>query len=150
MAALSLRLFADTRPEGEKIMTREGDLYGRSMSFPPRVDANGRFAWSEGTRNVHESIKIILLTEAGERLMLPEFGAGLKRFLYEPNTVATRHLIEEQITRSLEQWEPRIQIQEVNVEADPSDDRKAIATLRYNLVATQQTESVTLHVALGG
>jgi len=131
-------------------MTEAGNIYGRGISFPPRIDANGRVAWSEGTQNIRESIKIILLTELGERLMLSEFGAGLKNFLYEPNTVETRRLIEEQITHALNQWEPRIQLQEVNVEEDTNDSQQAIATITYKLTATQQVVGVSVQVKLGG
>jgi hypothetical protein len=131
-------------------MTEAGNIYGRGISFPPRIDANGRVAWSEGTQNIRESIKIILLTELGERLMLSEFGAGLKNFLYEPNTVETRRLIEEQITHALNQWEPRIQLQEVNVEEDTNDSQQAIATITYKLTATQQVIGVSVQVKLGG
>lgn len=131
-------------------MTEAGNIYGRGISFPPRIDANGRVAWSEGTQNIRESIKIILLTELGERLMLSEFGAGLKKFLYEPNTVETRRLIEEQITQALNQWEPRIQLQEVNVEEDTNDSQQAIATITYKLTATQQIIGVSVQVKLGG
>lgn len=130
-------------------MTRAGDLYGRGISFPPRIDANGRFQCSEGTPNIREAIRIILLTDSGERLMLPEFGAGLKQFLYEPNTVETRRLIEEQITQALEQWEPRIQLKEVRVEQDADDAQQAIATIHYKLVATRQSESVSVQLKLG-
>jgi len=56
----------------------EGALIGRSISFPPRV-VDGRVAWSEGADNVRESIRIILMTEPGERLRLQEFGGGLSQ-----------------------------------------------------------------------
>ena len=46
-----------------------GQLFGRSIGFPPRVGADGRWAWSEGADNVRESIRIILMTEENERLM---------------------------------------------------------------------------------
>ena len=130
-------------------MTEAGYIYGRGISFPPRIDANGHVAWSEGTQNIRESIKVILLTELGERLMLTEFGAGLKQFLYEPNTVETRRLLEEQITQALEQWEPRLQLQEVNVAEDANDSQQAIATINYKLIATQQTERVSVQLNLG-
>jgi uncharacterized protein len=131
-------------------MTRAGNLYGRGIGFPPRIGANGRFQWSEGTDNIREAIRIILLTDTGERLMLSEFGAGLKRFLYEPNTIETRRLIEERITLALEQWEPRIQLKGVRVEQDAGDAQQAIATIQYKLIATQQSESVSVQLKLGG
>jgi phage baseplate assembly protein W len=81
-------------------------------------------------------------------LRLPDFGAGLRRFLFEPNTVATRHQIEQRILLALAAWEPRIAVETVDVEADPDDPESAVATIVYKLVATQVTESVTLAVAL--
>ena len=84
-----------------------GKLIGRGISFPPRVGPDGRVQWSEGERNVREAIQVILATEPRERILLPEFGAGLSRFLFEPNTVTTRSQIAERITRALGLWEPR-------------------------------------------
>ena len=129
-------------------MIDEGQLYGRGIGFPPRIAADGRMAWSEGSQNISESIRIILLTEAQERLMLPEFGGGLQRFLFEPNTVATRRLIEDQITRALGLWEPRIELESVSVEPDPADEQAAIASINYKLVATQTSERLNLTVQL--
>ncbi len=125
-----------------------GTLFGRSISFPPRL-VDGRLAWSVGEANVRESIQIILLTELGERLRLPTFGGGLHEFLFEPNTVTTHQLIADRITQAVTQWEPRVVIEAVLVEADTRDPQAAIATLTYKLVATQARERVQLNVAVG-
>jgi phage baseplate assembly protein W len=122
---------------------------GRGISFPPRVGADGRIVWSEGEQNIREAIQVVLKTELNERLRLPEFGAGLSRFLFEPHTTATRHLLQDRIARALAAWEPRITIESVDVEEDPDDVEAAIATVEYRLVATQARERVTLSVPLG-
>lgn len=127
-----------------------GQLYGRGISFPPRVGTDGRVAWSEGEKNVRESIQIILMTELRERLRLPDFGGGLGLYLFEPNTVTTHHLIKDRIAKSLAQWEPRLQVETIGVEADPDDPQAAVATITYKLVATQTRERVSLNVTLGG
>ena len=54
----------------------EGLLYGKGLSFPPRVGSDGRIAWSAGEANVRESIQIILLTEWNERVSLNVTLAG--------------------------------------------------------------------------
>ena len=126
-----------------------GRLYGRGMSFPPRVGDDGRIAWSEGETNIREMIQVILRTQECERLNLPSFGAGLQRYLFEPNTVATRFQIEDRITKSLQLWEPRISLSDVTVEQDPSDAQAAIATIEYKLVATQMKERINVSVKLG-
>lgn len=131
-------------------MSNAGKIFGKGISFPPRVGADGRIVWSEGETNIRESIKVILLTELGERLQLPDFGGGLNRFLFEPNTVTTRQLIKDRITKALARWEPRIVVQSVSVEPDAQDLQAAIATINYKLVATQASERVSLSVTLSG
>jgi phage baseplate assembly protein W len=126
-----------------------GELYGRGMSFPPRVGDDGRIAWSEGETNVREAIQIILKTEEKERINLPTFGAGLQRYLFEPNTVATQTQIGNRITKALQLWEPRIAISEVDVRQDPADPQAAIATISYRLVATQIQQTVNVSIQLG-
>ena len=125
-----------------------GEIFGRGIGFPPRIGPDGRLAWSEGEANVRESIRIILLTEPRERLRLPEFGGGLRRFLFEPNTPATRQLIRERIESTLARWEPRVQVESVTVDPDPSDPEAAVAAITYRLVATQGRERVSLSLTL--
>jgi phage baseplate assembly protein W len=127
-------------------MINAARLFGKGISFPPRVGPDGRIAWSEGDANVRESMQIILTTDQNERLMQPDFGAGLGLFLFEPNTVTTRHLIQDRIIKALAQWEPRILVESVDVVPDPNDLQQAIATITYHLVATQTRERVSLNV----
>jgi len=127
-----------------------GNVYGRGVAFPVRVGGDGRLAWSAGADNVRESIQVILLTQPGERLQLPEFGGGLRRFLFEPNTVATRRLVQHEIEQALQRWEPRLKLRSVSVAADPDDERSALATIDYELVATSSVEQATLRVPLAG
>ena len=126
-----------------------GQLFGRGIAFPPRV-VNGRVAWSEGEENIREAIRIVLLTDERERILLPEFGGTLRQFLFEPNTVATRHRIEDQIKVALARWEGRIEVQTIAVDPDPDDAQAAIATITYRLVATEAVERVSLNVTLAG
>jgi uncharacterized protein len=130
------------------IRRNEGDLYGRGLRFPPGVGANGRVSFSAAAENVRQSIRIILSTEPGERVMLPEFGGGLKRFLFRPNVASTHRLIQETITQSLTRWERRIQLEGVNVGPDPADERAALAVIRYKVIATRNSEQFELRVQL--
>jgi phage baseplate assembly protein W len=125
-----------------------GQIFGRGISFPPRVGSDGRLAWSEGEVNVREAIRIILMTEQRERLRLPEFGGSLGLFLFEPNTVTTRQLIKDRIGKALARWEPRINVESIDVDPDPVDAQAVIATITYKLVATQVRERVSLTVTL--
>ena len=126
-----------------------GRIFGRGISFPPRVGPDGRVSWSEGETNVRESIRVILMTEQPERLRTPNFGGSLGRFLFEPNTLATRRSIEDRITRELALWEPRIRVEKVTVDPDEADPLAAVAVITYKLIATQAIERVSVNVTLG-
>lgn len=128
----------------------EKQSQARGISFPPRIGADGRVAWSEGEQNVRESMEVVLRTELRERVRLPEYGGGLGRFLFEPNTTTTRRQIQDRIVRALATWEPRIAVESVEVDIDPKDPQAAIATVGYQLVATQAQQRLDLRVQLSG
>lgn len=120
--------------------------FGKSLGFPPRVGPDGSLAWSEGETNIRESIRIILSTDQGERIALADFGAGLMRFLFEPNTAGTHARIAHAVSTALERWEPRIAVESVDVDADPKDATSAIATIGYRLVASGARERTSVAV----
>lgn len=96
---------------------------GRGLSFPVVPGERDRaLALVAGPDKVRQSILAILDTEPGERVMRPDFGCGLRRFLMEPNTVATRALIRHDVELALATWEPRVTIDRVEVVAgqDPA------------------------------
>jgi len=118
------------------------------MAFPPSLNTENRLAWSEGADNIRQSIRIILSTDPGERLMMPGFGAGLKQFLFEPNIVSTHRQIEEKISKSLEIWEPRVKLDAIDVLADEEDAQVAWVIIRYSLVANKSAEQLQFRVQL--
>ncbi len=123
-------------------------LFGQGVAFPPRLNTSGRVAWSSGEDSVRESIRVILMTEPGERLMLPNFGAGLRSFLFEPNVASTHRMIEERIAHALRRWEPRISVVSIQVARHQTEPTLATVTIGYALVATSARESVQLTVAV--
>jgi uncharacterized protein len=124
------------------------NLYGQSVAFPPRVGTDGRMQWSSGELNVRESICIILRTRPGERIMRPDFGCGLDRYLFEPNNIGTLRLIQEEVKQSILRWEPRVTLNDVVVALNPADARAVDITIYYTLIATRTQERVNMTVAL--
>lgn len=124
----------------------------RPLSWPllPTPDTHGVLEFPSLEDSVRQMIHVILLTRPGEQLMRPEFGAGISRFLNEPNTVETRRRLRDAVGSALATWEPRITIDEVNV--SPVDD--APTTVRidiaYRLKRTGQRKQTALTMVLGG
>lgn len=124
----------------------DATLYGRGIGFGVGLAADGTVATTAGPENIRQSLEIILSTEPGERIMRPNFGTGLREFVYEPNTATTHRLIEERIVRSIQRWEPRVRLESVVVRTDTLDPRRAIAEVRYRLVATGDAGALAVAV----
>jgi phage baseplate assembly protein W len=117
-------------------------LLGKGWPFPVMPDPESHaLEFVAGPDKVRQSIHLILETEPGERIMRPGFGCGLRRYLMSPNTVSTRALIRREVERALSTWEPRIQLQEVDV--DPGDDSSLVLiAIRYLHAADQRPENL--------
>jgi uncharacterized protein len=128
--------------------TSSHSLFGQGLAFPPQVGVDGRLAWAVGEEHVRQSIRVLLMTEPGERLMREEFGAGLRQFLFEPNTATTRQLIRERISQAIRRWEPRAAVEAVEVESAPDDARVVHIQILFRLVATQSLQRLGLSLRL--
>lgn len=106
------------------------DVLGRGIGMPLYPDENGRLRRAEGPEKVRQAIFIILDTEPGERVMLPEFGCGLRRYLMQPNNAATRADIERSVNLALQRWEPRIKVVQTDV-APGVDAALVMITIQY-------------------
>jgi phage baseplate assembly protein W len=91
---------------------------GRGPRFPLRPGRDGSLSYVGGEEIIRQSIETILDTQPGERVMLPNFGCGLRRYLMEPNTTATRASMQQDIEDALRRWEPRIELTGVAVAPD--------------------------------
>jgi phage baseplate assembly protein W len=116
----------------------------------PLPDANGELSYPTLELSVRQSIQVILRTQPGEQLMRQRFGAGLERYLHEPNNLTTRRRIRDLIVESLEAWEPRIRLDRVDVrevEERPSHLRIEIAyRIRRSGAAQQMGVTMELEV----
>lgn len=95
-------------------VARSRGFLGAGIAFPVRP-VDGRLPLAVHEASIEQSIENILLTDRRERVMLPRFGAGLSRLVFEPNSPATHRSVEEQVRNALVDWEPRIDLQEVSV-----------------------------------
>jgi len=103
---------------------------GRGWKFPVQVDpTTGRIGMSEYEQDIKESIRILVATAPGERLMRPDFGCGIHDFVFSPINRITLGLFESRIREALTQWETRVEI----VKLDISSREAANGKLEINL-----------------
>jgi Bacteriophage baseplate protein W len=109
---------------------------GIGWAFPPRTQADGSIAAARYEEDIREAIRIILGTNPGERVMRPDFGAGLNTFVFEPLNPATMARVKTRVQASLITWEPRIDVQEVTVTADAAERNQLRIAVTYRVRAT--------------
>ena len=97
---------------------------GQGLGQPVAPDEAGQLPFVSGPEKVRQSIFTLLDTDPGERVMRPDFGCGLRRYLMAPNNPATRAAIAREITQTLGRWEPRIQL--LDIQVSPTDDRAMV------------------------
>ena len=111
------------------------DFLGSGWSFPIRVDKQGEIALVSREEDIRQAILVILGTRPGERVMRPDFGAGLKALVFEPINTATKALVKHRVEEALLLWEPRIDSVEVTMTDERSLGRLLI-DIRYRVRAT--------------
>ena len=88
----------------------------KGISFPIKLDDDGKISLSEYEDDIKESILIILGTAKGERIMHPEFGCGIHEYVFAHMDVSSIELMKSSIENSLNTFEPRIEIININIE----------------------------------
>jgi len=120
------------------------------MSWPLEgVDENGRLQYAHDDDSIREVIRNILLTRPGERLMRPQFGAGLLDFIHQPNNVTTRAIMANVVRKAIEQWETRVRVESVEVLPDSSRLSTVQIIIRYSMRHAPQPRQLTFALDLG-
>lgn len=118
-------------------MSDNKSFMGRGFKFPFSVDpSTNRIAMSSAEEDIEEAIKIILRTNVGERVMLPEFGTAAGDFVFSDNRAERIAALESSVKDALEHWEPRITY--IDVEADSAAGTKNVVeiNIRYTVRMT--------------
>jgi len=121
-----------------------------SWPLLPVPDPQGHLRYPTLEESVRQSIRIILLTRPGERLMRPGFGAGLEEFLQQENDIATRRRIRERIREALLRWEPRLLLDGVDVRAAEDRPETVVIEISYRLRRDNRPGRVGISMELQG
>lgn len=95
-------------------MTEE--FLGRGWSFPVTTDREDAMDLAAGVTDIEQSIRIIIGTAKGERVMRPEFGCGIHEYTFAAVDTTTLTLVESAVEDALVEWEPRIEVLSVDTD----------------------------------
>jgi phage baseplate assembly protein W len=118
-------------------------------AYPFRIDATShQAAQSSYSDHVGQMIRQVLLTDPGERVCLPEFGCGLRRLVFAPNSDALRATTKLLVMQSLSRWlAGQIEVKDVRISgADKADEGVLEIAIDYLLIETQEQQQATIEV----
>ena len=123
-------------------MSMPSDFIGRGIMFPLRVDQSGSIAMTSGVDDLDSSIRMVLATAPGERLMRPRFGCRIWELLFEPINANTMGLMSVAVRDALGQWEPRITVDDVVVSPEDADKGQVHIQIAYTVKTTNDRRNL--------
>jgi hypothetical protein len=122
------------------------------MRFPFEIGTTGAVT-SDRARHVREQIEQVLLTIPGERVFRPNFGAGVRRLVFEPSNTALATTTEKRLRSSLEETlrgEVDPKTLQIEVTRPPEEPETLFVTIKYQLTAIGQADEVVISRTLQG
>lgn len=109
---------------------------GAGLSFPLAIDPRGRPLMTSAEEKIAQSIRIILGTARGERVMRPGFGCGIHDLVFASASTATHALIIHHVTEAITRWEPRVELTQVEISDADTREGQLLIGIQYRVIST--------------
>jgi hypothetical protein len=113
------------------------------LGFPLAWTA-GATAVARGTAKLEQSMRLVLLTYPGERVMRPDFGCRLRDFVFDSVTPATEVWVADEVRRALALCEPRVTVESVDVVPDDAADGVVRLVIGYRPLGADGEETMVV------
>jgi phage baseplate assembly protein W len=118
------------------------EFVGAGLAFPLRIGANGGLALVTREREIEEAIRLVLATRPGERQMRPEFGSRIADHVFAPANASTAGRLAYEVRVALERWEPRITLDDVEIDFADAADGIVYIDVRYRIRGTNDPRNL--------
>jgi phage baseplate assembly protein W len=114
------------------------------------LTATGALAMVDGDEAIRQAIMLLLCTVPGERVMRPDYGSQLHRLAFASNDATTAGLAIHYVRQALRRWEPRIEVLDVDADADPDMPSQLNILLRYRVRTSLKVATLAYPIDLDG
>jgi hypothetical protein len=126
------------------------DFLGRGWRFPVETDNKGDVELSSEERDIEESVRIILGTARGERVMRPDFGCDIHDYVFASASATTLALVETSVREALLRWEPRIAVENVDASNDRVERGRLEIRIDYRVRSSNAERNLVYPFYVGG
>jgi hypothetical protein len=113
-------------------MTGEPFL-GTGWRFPILPDAAGRLDYARGEDSIAQCLVVLVQTALGDRVMRPDFGTRAPQLVFAPGSEQNLSALEQSIRDAVRDFEPRVDLEEVLAEADPTEGFRVTVSITYRI-----------------
>tara|TARA_B100000287_G_C20672850_1_gene794046 strand:- start:4833 stop:5201 length:369 start_codon:yes stop_codon:yes gene_type:complete len=104
------------------------------VALPVSRDSSDGFAMLKSFKKVaKQNLKMLILTAPGERVMEPEFGVGIRNYLFEQFSPATYGAIRSKINEQVKIYMPSISIEEVSFSGEAQELNRLMIKIRFSI-----------------
>ena len=121
---------------------------GLSVALPLRIDTlDGAYGLNKDLESMaNQNLKMVILTNPGERIMSPSFGVGIRRLLFEPATPGTVETIKNRIQLQVKKYLPYIDLVNLRVFMSKTDATSLVVIIKYSIPAVNIVKEFSLVV----
>ena len=119
------------------------DFLGTGWSFPPEFNkTEGKLARTTDVEDINNSLKILLSTRPGERVMFPNYGCDLQEMLFKPLDLTLTTQMKGIVERAILYHEPRINILSIEIDTQDELEGEVLIQVDYEVRNTNTRSNI--------
>ncbi len=117
-------------------MSKDAAFLGRGWSFPPQFKRRGGVHMVSAEEDIGQSLRILLLTTPGERVMQPAYGCGLKAHVFDTLNESSFAVMRNLVEKAILFFEPRVTVEKIDIDDQESLEGKVQLNIVYRVRST--------------
>ena len=124
-------------------MNKEHNFLGTGWGFSPSFDnLSEGVGMVSGEQDIKQSLMILLNTSPGERIMKPDYGCDIRSFVFQETDNSHMHVLKDTIANAILNYEPRIKVEEINIDTENYLDVVNTIEIYYFIIITNTRNNI--------
>jgi phage baseplate assembly protein W len=125
-----------------RIVDSDNAFLGTGWSFPPEFSRRGGVRMVSAEEDIRQSLRLLLATTPGERVMQPSFGCGIKSHIYDSINESTITILKDLISQSILFFEPRVTLESIVEDSTGALEGRLDFMIVYTIISTNTRHNI--------
>jgi len=123
--------------------SKASSVYGVGWAWPVKINGTELALSQSSSEDIKKNLKLLFGTQPGERLMRPDFGCDLDQFMFENYSEGLISAIESTIRVSISRYEPRVQIDAIDIVVKTNIPITLDIHLNYHILGSAELQAIS-------